>query len=232
MSEATGALGTTLARDGNVISELTKIGSPKYKMDTIDVTNHQSTDGFKEFIGGLLEAGELPLEGNFIPGDTNGQVGLVTDMMAKTKQNFVLTFPNSVTFTFAALVTAFELGDADVSGALTFKAALKISGKPALGITVAANLTDLVVTTGTLVPAFAGATKEYVVNIATDQTTVTVTPTCAAANSIEVDDNVVATGQPSSPITLGAAGSVKTITVVTKQAGKSDNIYTLYLTRA
>lgn len=230
---AYGAYGTILTRGAaeTPIAELTKIGSPVLKVDTIDTTNHQSEGGFKEFIGGLIEAGSVPIEGNFISDDV-GQMGLLDDLLGKTIQDFSIKFPNGAAWTFKALVEEFSTGEADVNGALTFKASLKVSGKPTLGASLAANLTDLVVTTGTFIPAFVGATKEYVVNIASTETAVTVTPTCDTADSILVDGNVVASDVASSAITLGAAGSIKKTTVVVKQANKTDNVYTLYLTRA
>lgn len=230
---AYGAYGTILTRGAaeTPIAELTKIGSPVLKVDTIDTTNHQSEGGFKEFIGGLIEAGSVPIEGNFISDDV-GQMGLLDDLLGKTIQDFSIKFPNGAAWTFKALVEEFSTGEADVNGALTFKASLKVSGKPTLGASLAANLTDLVVTTGAFVPAFDGATKEYVVNIASTETSVTITPTCVTADSILVDGNVVASGVASSAIKLGAAGSIKKTTVVVKQANKTDNVYTLYLTRA
>ena len=226
--------GTTLKRDGNVIAELTKIGSPKLKLDTEEVTNHQSADSYKEFIGTLLDAGEVSIEGNFIASDATGQIALVTDMNNKTLQAFIITFPTAVatTWTFSALVTSFEISEVDIKGVITFKAALKVSGKPTLGVTAAGNLSDLVVTTGTLIPAFAAGTYEYVATIGTGETLVTITPTCAAATSIEVNGNVVATGQPSSAITLGAAGSITNATVVIKETGKMPKTYNIKLARA
>jgi hypothetical protein len=231
---AKSGFGTTLTRAANVIAELTKIGSPKLSLDTEEVTSHQSADGYKEFIGTLLDAGDLAIEGNYIPGDTLGQIGLVADMNAKTLQDFVLTFPTAVatTWTFKAYVTSFEIGEADTKGALTFKATLKISGKPVLGITLAGNLTGLVVTTGTLIPAFAAGTYDYVATIATGVASVTITPTCAAATSIEVNGNVVATGVPSSAIALGAAGSITAATVVVNETGKMPKTYSIKLARA
>jgi len=230
-TDAKATYGTKLARATNEIAELTNIGSPKLKLNTEDATNHQSPDGYKEVIATILEAGDVAIEGNFISSDTNGQIGLVTDMNAKTLQDFVITFPDGTTWTFKAYVTEFEIGKADTKGKMTFSASLTITGKPVLGITAAPNLTGLVVTTGTLIPAFAGTTYVYVANIATDQASVTITPTCAAADSIEVDDNTVASGVPSSAVTLGLAGSVTTVEVVTKDAGKADAVYTVHLTR-
>ena len=231
---AKSGFGTTLTRDGNTIAELIKIGSPKLKLDTEDVTNHQSASGYKEYIGSLLDAGEVSIEGNFIASDTLGQIGLVTDMEAKTLQAFVITFPTAVatTWTFNALVTSFELGEVDIKGAITFKATLKVSGKPALGVTAAANLSDLVVTTGVLIPAFGATVYTYVATIGTGEATVTITPTCAAATSIEVNGNVVASGQPSSPITLGSAGSITAATIVIKETGKMNKTINISLARA
>jgi predicted secreted protein len=231
MSSAVSGFGTTLTRDGNTIAELTKIDGIEVELDTKEVTNHQSADSYREFIGVLFSGGEINIEGNFIGSDTDGQVALYDDMHDKTIQDFVMTFPDASVFTFTALVTKFKV-EAPLEEAIAFSATLKISGKPTFGVSLAPALTNLAVTTGTLVPSFGGTTYEYVVNIATDQSTCTVTPTCATADSIEVDGNVVASGEASSAVTLGAAGSITTITVVTKKAGYSDRIYTLHLTRA
>ena len=232
MTEAKATFGTTLSRAGSTVAELTNIGSPKLSAGEIDVTTHQSADGYKEYIQGLREGGDVPIEGNFINSDTNGQIGLLNDFNAGTVQDFVITFPDGTTWTFKAFVKSFELDDAPVEGKMGFKSSLKVTGKPALGITTAPDLTGLVVTTGTLVPVFNGAVYTYVANIATAVTSVTITPTCATADSITVDGNVVASGVPSSAIALGAAGSIKTVEVVTKDAGKADRVYTIHLTRA
>lgn len=230
---AYGAYGTILTRGAGEtpIAELTKIGSPNLKVDTIDTTNHQSEGGFKEFIGGLIEAGSVPVEGNFISSDA-GQMGLLDDLLSKTIQDFSIKFPNGAAWTFKALVEEFSTGEADVNGQLTFKASLKVSGRPTLGASLAANLSNLASSKGTFIPAFAGATKEYVVNIPTTEASITITPTCVAADSILVDGNIVESGVASSAITLGAAGSIKKISVVVKQTGKADNAYFLHLARA
>ncbi|SHH86571.1 phage tail tube protein [Desulfosporosinus lacus] len=232
MTGAKSTFGTTLTRAGSAIAEITNISSPKLTAGEIDVTSMDSANGYKEYIQGMRDGGDVSVEGNFINSDTNGQVGLVTDFNAGTVQSFVITFPDGTTWTFSAFVKGFELDDAEVEGKMGFKATLKVTGKPVLGITAAPNLTALVVTTGTLIPAFAAGTYEYVAYILTGVASVTITPTCATADSITVDDNVVATGVPSSAIALGAAGSVTTVEVVTTDAGKADTKYTIHLTRA
>src|SRR3990172_5549661 len=101
--------GTTLTRAGSAIAEITNIGSPKLSAGEIDVTSMDSADGFKESIQGLRDGGEVPIEGNFIASDTNGQIGLVTDFNAGTVQSFVITYPDGTTWTFSAYVKSFEL---------------------------------------------------------------------------------------------------------------------------
>lgn len=227
---AKAAFGTTLARNGSIIAELTNIGSPKLSLDTQEVTSHQSANSYKEYIGTLLDGGEAAIEGNFIPSDTDGQVGLITDMEAKTVQSFVITFPPAIlaTWTFTALVTAFEVGDTPVDGVLTFSATLKISGKPTLAITASNNLTGLTLTTATLYPAFAAGVYDYVADSIGNS--LTVTPTFAAGICTVTANGAsqaVATGVVSSVISLGADGAMTTITIEIQETGKVAKTYTV-----
>lgn len=227
---AISAFGAVLARNGTTIAELTKIGPPKLKLDTAEVTNHQSSNSYREYIGTLLDAGEVSIEGNFIIGDTNGQIGLITDMEAKTVQSFVLTFPTAITatWTFTALVTAFEIGDMNHDGTLTFTATLKISGKPTLAITASNNITALTMTTGTLYPAFAAGTYDYVADSVGNTCTITATfaaGTCTlTANGVS---QALTSTVASSSINLGADGTMTTITLVVQETAKTAKTYTI-----
>lgn len=117
------------------IAEVTKIGGPKFKLDTKDVTSHSSTGAWREFIPTLLDAGEVSIDGNFIPTNaTQSQTsGLLKDMKNRTKRNFqiVLSDTGGTTWSFAAFVTGFEVS-APVDGELSFAATLKITGAPTL----------------------------------------------------------------------------------------------------
>lgn len=233
---AKAAFGVSLARAGTTIAELTSIGSPKLSLDTQETTSHQSDNNYKEYIGTLLDGGEVAIEGNFISSDSDGQIGLITDMNNRTVQAFVITFPTAITatWTFSALVTAFEIGDMAVDGTLTFSATLKVTGKPVLAITASTGLTTpffVISESAVVTPTKAGDTYTYVATVLTGVTSVTVTPT-AAAGVITVNGNVVATGVASSAITLGAAGSVTTITITVTETAKTAKTYTIYLSRA
>ena len=117
------------------IAEIIKLGGPKLKLDTKEVTSHSSTGAFREFIATLLDAGEVSLDGNFIPTNaTQSQSsGLLKDMKNRTKRNFQMVFPDVgvTTWSFAAFVTSFEI-TAQFDDVLSFSATLKVTGAPTM----------------------------------------------------------------------------------------------------
>ena len=117
------------------IAEVTNIGGPSLSLDPIDVTNHSSTGGWKEFIGGLLDGGEVSFEINYDPvGATHdASTGLIADMSARTVRNFQLVFPDTgnTTWSFSALVTAFQPSE-PIDNKLSASVTLKVSGQPTL----------------------------------------------------------------------------------------------------
>lgn len=116
------------------IAELKNISGPGFELDVIDVTNMTSPDGFREFIGGLINPGELTFTLNFIPTDPTHSpaTGLLKDMFDRKRRNYRLTFPVSpqpVNWTMPALVTNFST-DQPLDDAVTADVTLKITGKP------------------------------------------------------------------------------------------------------
>lgn len=51
------------------IANVTNIGGPDRKRETIDVTSHDSPNGWMEFIGGLKDGGEVSLDINYDPAE-------------------------------------------------------------------------------------------------------------------------------------------------------------------
>ena len=142
MTDATAAYGTLLKRgDGAVseafsaVAEVTKISGPKLKLDALDVTHMESTEGWREFVGGLLEGGEVGFDVNFLPANAtqNAAAGLLLDLKNRTKRNFQIVFPDTsdTTWSFTALVTGCEV-DASVEDKLSASLTLQITGKPTL----------------------------------------------------------------------------------------------------
>ncbi len=235
------AFGTQITRNGTVIAELASIGPAGKTLETQDVTTHQSANGYREFIGTLKDGGEIALAGNFIKGDTNGQVGLETDLENRTVQSFVITFAGTAaTWTFSALVTKFQIEDMTPDGKQGFTATLRVTGKPVLAITASGGLTGL---TGieenaggaiTFVPAFLAGTTTYAVSVNTASTWIKLTPT-AAAHTITISNGTssqtVTSGAQSGEIDLGAADSVTTVTITATESGKVAQVTTIYVTR-
>jgi len=230
------AFGTTLKKGAVAIAELTGITGPSISAATVDVTSHDSPDTYREFIQGIREAGEVTLEGNFIPGNA-GQVALLADLNDGSVDEYVITFPSGMatTWTFDAIVTAFATS-APFDEKASFTATMKLTGKPALSVTASAGLTTpffSISESAVIVPDPAGDVYTYVATVLTGVESVTVTPTADAATAvIKVDGNVVTSGAASSPITLGDAGSVTEITITVKETSKTTVTYTIYLTRA
>jgi len=142
MSNATSSFGTLL-KIGNgstsetfaTIAEVRDIKGPNLKLNTKEVTSHSSTDGWKEYIGTLLEAGEISFDLNWLPADSTHSfsAGLVKDMVGRTKRNFQIVFPAAapLTWSFTALVVGFNPG-APVDGELLGSVTLQVTGKPTL----------------------------------------------------------------------------------------------------
>lgn len=114
------------------VGRVFSIGEVKRTRDTIDVTTHDSAGDYKEFIGGVLDAGNVQVQYRFAPGDA-GQAALQTadDGLA---HNFRIEFPAPVLkrWAFAAVVTEMGTSEAGVDGVLNGSATLKITGAPVL----------------------------------------------------------------------------------------------------
>jgi len=228
---AVSGFGTTLKWNGNTIAELISISGPNQSMDPIDVTNHDSSNAFREFLAGIRDGGEISIEGNWIPHSDSDQVVMNTDFQAGTSREVIITLPTSMatTWTATCLITAIE-PSYPFDDKIGFSATLKISGKPTLGVTSATGPTGIVVTgnvSGALseVPDYAAGTYIYSVD-GSSEASVTVTVTAAGANTITVNGSSVTTGVPSSAISL-TSGAITTITVIVGETNKASKTYTI-----
>ena len=238
VTQAIAGYGTTLTRDGHPIAELTKLSGPKKTADTIDVTNFGSPDSYREFIRGFKDGGEVGIEGNFIPGDIDGQAGLDEDYEAGTVQTFVMTFVNGTTWSFSAVVK--DLGtDTPFDGKVGFSATLKVSGKPVLGVSLSDYIADMTfedsVGAKTCIPAFDPGTYTYSLTVDTDSAYVKVTVTQPTAVSIVASclgvSNNLTTEVQSGQIAVGDAGTTTQLTVAVADSGKSPRVYTIWVVR-
>lgn len=124
--------GTVLARESDsspgtyiAIANLTSIGGPSISRETIDVTAHDSPNGYMQFLGGLKDPGEVTCDANYDPAVHDA---LVDDLEVQGI-NYRITWPDGSTCTFPAILTGFEPTaphDDKLSASLTWK----VTGKP------------------------------------------------------------------------------------------------------
>ena len=121
------ALGTTISFNAKTIGALTSIGEITPDSEELDATTLDSASGYREFLQGFKDSGEVTLSGYYDKTDL-GQQELITGYGNGEVKAVVITFPNSAGATFQAYVKSFTLGAADVDGIVGFGATLRISG--------------------------------------------------------------------------------------------------------
>lgn len=224
------AMGTKLKIGSNSIAELTQIGGLDLKADTIETTTLDS-NGWRTFIQGLKDGGEVSVSGYFNPGDTNGQIALKNAFDNGGLLNYTILFPATLgaEWDFQGIVTGIKT-DVQLEDAIPFEATIKVSGQPSLGLTPSGGLTALAISGagGALTPAFNNGTYYYTYSGVT-ATNVTVTATAANHNlALYVNGNFVqnlTSGTASNAISLPSIGSVADIVIVAQENGKTQKIY-------
>lgn len=110
------------------IANVTSVKGPEMERDTYDVTAHDG-DGWKEFIGGLKDAGEVSLDINY---DPSVHDDLVEDFEDDEPRDYKLVFPGGLgTWELKMLLTGFSQ-EAPVDDKLGAELKFKVTGKPTI----------------------------------------------------------------------------------------------------
>lgn len=228
------AVGTKIQINTNYIAEITSIGGLKLTSETIDTTSLDSTGGYRTFITGFKDGGEIALKGWFNPGDA-GQSAVYTAYTNGTTDNYTIIFPSTLgaSWVFSGVITAFETS-ADLQSAVTFDATIKVSGQPTLSTAASADLTSLALTgtAGTLSPTYASGTYAYSYSFTGASLTVTATLAGATIN-LYVDgvfQQTLTSGTASNTINFAAVGTKK-ITIIENETGKAQKQYEVVANR-
>lgn len=114
------------------VAHLSNIGGPNQSKESIDVTALDSTSGYREFIDGFKDGGEVSLQG-FFDYEDDGQNSVYAAFDTGGLEYFTIEFPARIgaKWTFSGVVTAFEI-TSEVGNAIGFSATVKVSGKPVL----------------------------------------------------------------------------------------------------
>ncbi len=118
------------------VASLTEIGGLELSADTIDVTSLDSEGGYREFIAGFKDAGEVSLTGFFNPVAGKGQKELYDLFESGAVSDFTIEFPaaTKAKWAFKGVVTGISTSTG-VEDPISFEATIKVSGAPTLTIT-------------------------------------------------------------------------------------------------
>ena len=108
------------------IGEAFEITPPEQMDDEIEVSNFDSPDGFKEFIGGMTDPGECTFGVNYIPGGDTEDLVLAAKA-TKRPVPFRFTWPNGATWSYNLLVRGFQ-PTAPLNDRLTATVTGRVSG--------------------------------------------------------------------------------------------------------
>ncbi|MBD0381285.1 phage tail tube protein [Paenibacillus sedimenti] len=222
------SLGTKIRIGANFIAGLTDIGPPQKSAETIDATTLDSPGGYRTFVQGFKDAGEVSISGYFESGDV-GQVNIDSIFESGAFETFEILYPNGSSYTFSGIVTGLNGGSATLDGLLAWEATIKISGSAPLATTASSGLTALSLTGagGTLSPAFSAGNRSYTFGGVT-ASSITVTATAAShALKLYID------GVYSQDLTSGSASAAialtlnvgKKLTIIATESGKTSVVY-------
>lgn len=129
------ALGTTLSHlptyDSvaavDLVGSISSIGEVAVTSDEVDVTTLDSTGGYREFLQGFKDSGELAITGFHDKADT-AQVACRTLYGSGATGYWWIEFPDKTCVAFTAYVKGYTAGAAEVDGAVGFGLSLRITG--------------------------------------------------------------------------------------------------------
>lgn len=133
MSNAISGVGTKLYRDSagdsslaswEAISEVLSISGPTMSRGTIDVTNLDSAGGYREFITGFRDAGEITVNINYYK---DGYKSLKEDFEADDPRWYKIVLPDNQALWFEAYVTGIPL-DIPLDSQISYNVTFKITG--------------------------------------------------------------------------------------------------------
>lgn len=127
------AYGTKLRRAGVDVAALSSLSGPNLQAATIDATTHDSPSALREFVSGLIDAGEISGELVFDP-NVATHIAMWNDLIARAAVAYTIVFPAGFTpletVTFNAFVTGLGPIQAQPDGMVTAPFTLKVSGLP------------------------------------------------------------------------------------------------------
>jgi len=217
-------------------------------ISNLNVKTISGTVGGTNFAGPLTVNSSLTVASFFVPVTTatapvnltgtgvNGVLNITGSSFAITAFNGTPVVGTQYTIASAPTITGTFSGltlPTGYTGNLTYNTSAT-PNTVTLSVTPSsdATLSGLVLSAGTLTPAFASGTTSYTASVANGTSSITITPTAnISVAAIKVNGTIVASGAASAPIALNV-GSNTITTLVTAQDGSTTKTYTVNVTRA
>jgi predicted secreted protein len=114
------------------VGETLGLPLPERTKETIDATHQNSDGGWREFIGGLKDGGEMTIDVNYVPGDT-GQAAMRAAFAYDGAVYLLMTCPTvpPTQLNFRAIAIG-DSGDMPFDDKMTGTFTLKVTGPPIL----------------------------------------------------------------------------------------------------
>lgn len=113
------------------VPEMMKLSGPAVKFDLLDVTSHDSSGFFREYIPGLADGDNIAGDMNWRPSNVV-HIALRVNSYARTLTNFKMVFPDSSDNTVDQSTYISNITPtADIGAVLRSALTLKVTGQPA-----------------------------------------------------------------------------------------------------
>ena len=132
---STGLLGKglTLKKGSVAIAQIDDMGDFGEASSDVNVTSHDTSGNYEEFIQGMKDGGELSITCVYSKTDTSGQIAAITDCQAGTRSTYTITFAagTGTGSTWSALmhIKSYKI-KAPIKDAITIAFVFKIDGQP------------------------------------------------------------------------------------------------------
>lgn len=129
MSNAISGVGTIIQKWNGTsaweaIAEVTNISGPGMTRDLIEVTNLDSVGGYREFIGGFRDGGNVVLSMNYT---REGLDSFLADFESDVPQNYEIVLPDGTSLEFEGFVQEFPL-TIPTDSQITMETTIKVTG--------------------------------------------------------------------------------------------------------
>jgi predicted secreted protein len=102
------------------------VTGPALALSTVEATNHDSANNYREYLAGLVEPGEMSFKINYIAGDVTHEA-LQTALTTRAVKPFEVEWPDGDAVRFDGLVTKFSK-TSGMESMLSMDVTIKITG--------------------------------------------------------------------------------------------------------